>query len=82
MGNYVKFRKMRTQLFFSGCLALALDFFFPLKGIHASNVIALRREKMSCFPSVCESRAFWIGTVISRCNSYPCMQEFALGLGG
>lgn len=65
MGNYVKFRKMRTQLFFSGCLALAQDFFFPLKGIHASNVIALRREKpRGCLVFLLSVKAVHFGSAL------------------
>lgn len=85
------FINVRIQLFFSHCFRLTLDvlgfflFFPPLNGIHALSVTVLRSEKpdtpLVLLPPV---KQLYILNQhrMRRCNSYPCMQEFALGLSG
>lgn len=79
------FIKVRIQLFFSRCFRLTLDVFFPLNGIHASSVTVSRSEKPDT-PLVLLPPVKWLHVLdqhrMRRCNSYPCMQEFALGVSG
>lgn len=83
------FINVRIQLFFSHCFRFTLDvlgfFFSPLNGIHALSVTVLRSEKpdtpLVLLPPV---KQLYILNQhrMRRCNPYPCMQEFALGLSG
>lgn len=87
MGNYVYKREDSIILFtllqaYPRCFGF---FFSPLNGIHALSVTVLRSEKpdtpLVLLPPV---KQLYILNQhrMRRCNSYPCMQDFALGLSG
>lgn len=83
--DYVIFRKMRTQLFFSGCLGFVLDLFFPLNSVHASSITVVRSQKplrLLVLPLPVKWLCILHQQHVCRCNSCPCMQEFALRLDG
>lgn len=83
--DYVKFRKMRTELLFSDYLRFVLDIFFPLNSLRSSSITVLRSQKperlLVLHPPV-DGLCILHQEHMCRCNFCPRIPEFTLGLDG